>query len=76
MAQIVLDIDQPILEKIEKVAERKKISISNWVGDNIKKILENDYPEDFFELFGAINDETFIEPDEIDPKFNLSRERV
>jgi hypothetical protein len=27
--------------------------------------LENDYPEGFFELFGAIKDDTFIEPEEI-----------
>jgi hypothetical protein len=76
MAQISLEIDQTILEKIEKVAERRKISISNWVRDNIKRTLENDYPEDFFELFGSINDETFVEPDEIDPKYDLPREQV
>jgi metal-responsive CopG/Arc/MetJ family transcriptional regulator len=39
MAQISLEIDQSLLEKIEKVAEQRKTSISNWVRDNIKRTL-------------------------------------
>lgn len=33
----------------------------------------NDYPEDFFELFGAIKDDTFIEPNEVAPKTVLEK---
>jgi hypothetical protein len=76
MAQISLHLDQIIFEKIEKLARQKKTSVSNWVEDNIKKTLGNDYPEGFFELFGAIRDDTFIEPDEIDQKYNISREQL
>jgi hypothetical protein len=63
-----LNIDQIIFEKIEKVAKQKKISVSNLIENNIKKTLVNDHPEDFFKLLGAIKDDTFIEPDEIDTK--------
>jgi hypothetical protein len=66
MPQISLELDSITFEKIEKVAQRDNTSISKWIGNNIKKTLENNYPEGFFELFGAINDETFIAPDEID----------
>jgi hypothetical protein len=76
MPQIALDIDQITFERIEKAAIRRKTSISNWVGDTIKIVLENDYPEGFFELFGAIKDDTFIEPEEIDPKYNIQREQL
>jgi hypothetical protein len=76
MPQISLDIDQGILEKVEKIAKQKKTSVSNWIEDNIKKTLGNDYPNDFFELFGAINDDTFIVPIEIDQKYNLQREQL
>ncbi|MDR2704990.1 MAG: hypothetical protein LBC02_04345 [Planctomycetaceae bacterium] len=31
-----------------------------------QKAIEMNYPENFFELFGAIKDDTFIEPDEIE----------
>jgi hypothetical protein len=76
MPQIALDIDQITLDRIEQAARRRKTSISNWVGDTIKTVLKNDYPEGFFELFGAIKDDTFIEPEEIDPKYTLQREQL
>jgi hypothetical protein len=74
MPQIQLDIDNIFFEKIEKIAKQKKTSVSDWLEDTIKKTLGNDYPDDFFELFGAINDDTFIEPDEIDQKYTIPRE--
>jgi hypothetical protein len=76
MPQISLEFDQVTLEKIEKIAKQDNISISAWVGNNIKKILKNDYPEDFFNLFGAIKDDTFIEPDEINSIYNLPMEQI
>jgi hypothetical protein len=76
MPQISLNIDQIIFEKIEKIARQKKKSVSNLVEDSIKKTLGNDYPDDFFELFGAIKDDTFIEPVEIDQKYNIPREQL
>jgi pyruvate-formate lyase len=44
MPQISLNIDQTTLEKIESVAKQNKISVSNWVGDTIKKLLEDTMP--------------------------------
>ena len=76
MPQISLELDPITLERIERVALQDNTSISKWIGNNIKKILENNYPEDFFELFGAIKDETFIEPDEIDSKYDLPKEQI
>jgi hypothetical protein len=76
MPQISLNIDQIVFEKIKKIAEQKKTSVSDWVEDNIKKTLGNDYPNDFFELFGAINDDTFVEPIEIDQKYDVQREQL
>jgi hypothetical protein len=76
MPQISLNIDQIIFEKIKKIAEQKRTSVSDWVEDNIKKTLGNDYPNDFFELFGAINDDTFIEPIEIDQRYDIQREQL
>jgi hypothetical protein len=76
MPQISLNIDQIIFEKIERLAKQKQTSVSDWVEDNIKKTLRNDYPDDFFELFGAIKDDTFIEPIEIDQKYDIQREQL
>jgi hypothetical protein len=76
MPQISLNIDQIIFEKIRKIAKQQKTSVSDWIEDNIKRTLEHDYPNDFFELFGAINDDTFVEPLEIDQKYDIQRERL
>jgi hypothetical protein len=44
--------------------------------ESIREATKNDYPEGFFELFGAIKDDSFIEPEEIDPKYNVQREEL
>jgi hypothetical protein len=76
MPQISLNIDKIVFEKIEKIAKQKKTSVSDWVEDTIKTTLGNDYPDDFFELFGAIKDDTFVEPFEIDQKYDIRREQL
>jgi hypothetical protein len=76
MPQIALNIDEITLARIEKAAKQRQTSVSTWVENNIKTILQNDYPDGFFDLFGAIKDDTFLEPDEIDYKYNISREQI
>jgi hypothetical protein len=76
MPQISLEFDQLTLEKIEKVAQQDNISISAWVRNKIEKNLKTDYHEDFFNLFGAIKDDTLIEPDEINSQYDLPTEQL
>ncbi len=63
MPQISLYIDKETLEKIEKAADAEKTSISKWVGKQLKKSLRTEYPEDFKNLFGSIQDDSFQVPD-------------
>ncbi|MDZ7754798.1 hypothetical protein [Rhodohalobacter sp.] len=63
MPQISLYIDKNTLEKIEKAAEYEKLSISGWVGKQLKKSLHSNYPDSFQNLFGSVNDETFTIPE-------------
>jgi hypothetical protein len=65
MPQVSLYIDKKTLDKIEKLAKKSKTSISKWVGTRLKKIIEKEYPDDFFNLFGSIQDETFRKPNEL-----------
>jgi hypothetical protein len=37
-------------------------------------LIKNQYPKDFFLLFGAIKDETFQRPEDIDPNLDTKRE--
>jgi hypothetical protein len=59
MPQISLYIDKDTLQKIERIAKKRRTSISKWVGNNLKKLIKDDYPDDFFSLFGAIRDDSF-----------------
>ncbi|GAB4219308.1 MAG: hypothetical protein Kow00102_02130 [Spirochaetota bacterium] len=59
MPQISLYIDKETLEKIEKAAAKERISISKWVGKNIKKVIQEEYPEGYFDLFGSVTDKSF-----------------
>ena len=59
MPQISLYIDKETLEKVETAAKTEHISISKWVGRRIKNAVNQEYPNGFFDLFGAIGDESF-----------------
>lgn len=74
MPQISLYIDENTLEKIGEIAKNENLSISKWVGNNIKSLIKNRYPEDFFSLFGAINDDSFQRPEELDDDNDHIRE--
>lgn len=74
MPQISLYIDENTLEKIGEIAKNENLSISKWVENNIKSLIKNRYPEDFFSLFGAINDDSFQRPEELDDDNDHIRE--
>ncbi len=60
MPQISLYIDEETLKKVEKAAKKEHVSISKWVGLNIQRSLEKEYPKGYFNLFGSIKDETMV----------------
>ncbi|MDR1893860.1 MAG: hypothetical protein LBQ61_04105 [Spirochaetales bacterium] len=62
MPQISLYIDENTLKKVEKRAKQAHTSVSKWVGNSIKKSINDEYPEDFLELFGALKDIPFKRP--------------
>lgn len=76
MPQISLYIDKETLSKIQKAAEKEHISISKWVGKNIKKVIKDDYPIGYFELFGSISDDTFQAPSKNSFNDDFKREQL
>ncbi len=60
MPQISLYIDEETLKKIEKTAKKEHISISKWVGNHIKRSFNSEYPENCYDLYGSIKDETMV----------------
>jgi len=74
--QISLYIDEKTLKKIENAAKRQHISISRWVAEQLRSKIELIYPAGFEDLFGSIQDETFVEPDEIAFDYDIQRETL
>ncbi|MFH0789467.1 MAG: DUF6364 family protein [Pseudomonadota bacterium] len=74
MPQVSLYIDKETLEKIEKYAQKSQTSISKWVGNNLKQLIRDDYPDDFLGLFGAIQDTSFNRPNDL--SFNADTKRM
>ncbi|MBN2771364.1 MAG: hypothetical protein JXR90_11770 [Spirochaetes bacterium] len=60
MPQISLYIDKKTLEKVEKAAQIEHLSISKWVGLRIKRAVDDEYPKNYFDLFGSIEDDSFV----------------
>lgn len=63
MPQISLYIDKETMQMVEKAARAEDLSISKWVGKQLKKSLRTNYPADYEHLFGSITDESFVEPE-------------
>jgi hypothetical protein len=76
MPQISLYIDGPTLKKIENEASRQRVSISRWVAEQLRSRLEPHYPEGYEKLFGAIQDETFVRPEQISLREDVPRESM
>lgn len=74
MPQISLYIDKDTLQKVEKAAEAEQLSISKWVGKQLKKSLKANYPADFEMLYGSVNDESFTVPEWLPADADASRE--
>lgn len=76
MPQVSLYIDKDTLIKIEHLAKKNHTSISKWVGNNLKRLIKDDYPDDFFSLFGAITDKTFVRPESLSFSNDVKREVI
>ena len=59
MPQLSLYMDAETLSKIETAAKINNISISKWVSERLKESLANKWSDNYFTLFGSINDESF-----------------
>jgi hypothetical protein len=76
MPQISLYIDETTLKKVENAAMRQHVSISKWVTEQIRARVEPVYPVDYESLFGSINDDTFVEPQELSFDADANRESI
>ena len=63
MPQVSLYIDQSTLKRVEVAAKTERLSLSKYVSLKLRASLEDQWPDHFDELFGAIGDKSFgVEP--------------
>ena len=73
MAQISIYIDEHTLKQIEKAALKEHDSISTWVKKRLVSSLKTTWPKDYFDLFGALQNDSFKRPCQL--KFAKDRPR-
>ena len=56
MTQLAIYIEDKLSEKLEKVVKASGKSKSKWIADVIKKELDDQWPENFFNLAGSWKD--------------------
>ena len=72
MAQLALYIEDQLAERLDKAAKASGKSKSKWVADAIKRSLQDQWPEGFFDLAGSWKGD--IGPDEIMRKIRSGME--
>ena len=76
MPQLSLYIDEETLKRIEAGADAENLSLSKYVVKKLKQSIRDRWPENFSQLYGSIQDDTFIIPEEIDFSKDSRREEL
>ncbi len=76
MTQISIQLDESTLKALESTAERNNTSVSDWIKDRICQELKQEWPENYFSLFGVLDEEDLSEPPEIPFEQEAKREEL
>lgn len=69
MAQLSLYLDDALMGRLKRRAGHEGVSVSKYVSRLVEENLLYTWPTGYFDLFGSIDDETFVEP--MDPPFDI-----
>ena len=64
MAQLHFYIPDSVADKIKAKAERAHLSVSKYIAELAKKEVANDWPDDYFELFGKWQGQALERPEQ------------
>lgn len=65
MPQLSLYLDEPTMEHLRMQAAKENVSLSKYVANTLKNQRKSSWPPGFFNLYGSIQDETFVEPPDV-----------
>lgn len=64
MPQLHCYVPDTVAEKLQHKAEQSHLSVSKYLAELVKKDLGTDWPDDFFDLFGAWEGEPLMREDQ------------
>ncbi|MDO4290066.1 MAG: antitoxin [Eggerthellaceae bacterium] len=68
MAQLCVYLDEPTMKSLRADSEKANLSLSRYVSKLINEKQESTgWPDGYWSVYGALNDDTFTVPCEIDP---------
>jgi len=73
MSQISIQLDASTIKMLESTAARSHTSVKQWIKDRIYRGLKQEWPEDYFSLFGSLDEEDLCQPPEIPFSYESSR---
>lgn len=62
MAQVTIYLDEITAHRVSAAAEGSGVSVSSWVRGTLERALGNQWPDRYFELFGALADSGLERP--------------
>ena len=66
MPQLSLYLDDSTMEALRACSQREGVSLSKYVGQLIKDHAVPGWPMGFWDTYGALNDDSFVVPEELD----------
>jgi hypothetical protein len=76
MPQLSLYLDEKTLKMVQQAAKLSRISMSKWVAKQLRTQLHNEWPQEYFKLFGSIMDPSFAGPEPMTTTADVPREAL
>jgi methyl coenzyme M reductase subunit D len=65
-----------MLRKLEHAARLENLTVSQYIVQKLKETMSSSWPENYERLFGAIDDESFTVPDDLDFGNDTDRQKL
>jgi hypothetical protein len=76
MTQVTIQLDDRAFKALETAAVQSHTSVSKWIEKHIIQELKFEWPENYFSLFGSLDEDDLVEPAEIPFKYDSKRENL
>ena len=76
MTQVTIRFDDSTFKALETAAVQSHTTVSKWIEKRIIQELKFEWPENYFSLFGSLDDDDLVEPPEIPFKYDSKRENL